>query len=208
MAPVVYASSIAAYDAVDGAIAAPSLNGGVPGTLYGVYKRANEGAASLYWTDRGLASVGLRPHTVYGPGRDQGLTSSPTAAMLAAAAGRPFEIPFGGSFQLQYVPDVAAAFILASRSQARSASVHNLNGRSVHMSEVVAAIEAAQPGSAGTITFVDTELPFPSDVDHASLREVMSEPPETPLHHGIRDTITRFRELLAAGTVSAVSNAP
>ncbi len=207
MAPVVYASSIAAYDAVDAAQAAgspapPSTSGGVPGTLYGVYKRANEGTAALYWSDRELPSVGLRPHTVYGPGRDQGLTSSPTAAMLAAAAGTPFEIPFGGSFQLQYAPDVAAAFILASRSQARSASVHNLNGRSVHMSEVVAAIEAARPEAADTITFVDTELPFPAEVDHGSLREVMSEPPETPLDDGIRETITRFQELLAAGTVS------
>ena len=210
MAPVVYASSIAAYDAVDAgadgdappATASLSANGGVPGTLYGVYKRANEGAAALYWSDRGLASVGLRPHTVYGPGRDQGLTSSPTAAMLAAAAGRPFEIPFGGSMQMQYAPDVAAAFILASRSQARSAGVHNLNGRSVHMSEVVAAIAAAAPESAGTITFVNTELPFPAEVDHASLRQVMSEPPETPLHEGIRETILRFRELIAAGALA------
>ena len=207
MAPVVYASSIAAYDAVDadGADAESTVNGGVPGTLYGVYKRANEGTAALYWSDRRLPSVGLRPHTVYGPGRDQGLTSSPTAAMLAAAAGNPFDIPFGGSFQLQYAPDVAAAFILASRSHAQSASVHNLNGRSVHMSEVIAAIEEAAPDAAGTITFVDTELPFPAEVDHASLLEVMGEPPETPLSDGIRDTITRFRELLAAGTVSAAS---
>jgi UDP-glucuronate 4-epimerase len=210
MAPVVYASSIAAYDAVDAVDGAPprsdavstlpSANGGVPGTLYGVYKRANEGTAALYWSDRELASVGLRPHTVYGPGRDQGLTSSPTSAMLAAAEGRPFEIPFGGSFQLQYAPDVAAAFILASRSGARSATVHNLNGRAVHMSEVVAAIEAAAPEVAGTITFVDQALPFPAEVDHISLLEVMPEPPETPLADGIRATIERFRELAAAGT--------
>ncbi len=207
MAPVVYASSIAAYDAVDAAdtsagadaAALPSANGGTPGTLYGVYKRANEGTAALYWSDRELPSVGLRPHTVYGPGRDQGLTSSPTAAMLAAAEGRPFEIPFGGSFQLQYAPDVAAAFILASRSGARSATVHNLNGRAVHMSEVVAAIESAAPEAAGTITFVDQALPFPAEVDHDSLRDVMAEPPETPLQDGIRATIERFRELAAAG---------
>jgi nucleoside-diphosphate-sugar epimerase len=215
MAPVIYASSIAAYDAADvgsealadGAPDAdrtptpPSLSGGVPGTLYGVYKRANEGTAALYWSDREVPSVGLRPHTVYGPGRDQGLTSSPTAAMLAAAAGRSFEIPFGGRFQFQYAPDVAAAFILASRSQARSATVHNLSSRAVHMSEVVSAIEAAAPETAGTITFADQQLPFPAEADHASLREVIGEPPETPLPEGVRDTIGRFRELLAAGAV-------
>jgi UDP-glucuronate 4-epimerase len=199
MAPVVYASSIAAYDAVD---AGGDAGGGVPGTLYGVYKRANEGTAALYWTDRELASVGLRPHTVYGPGRDQGLTSSPTTAMLAAAAGRPFEIPFGGRFQFQYAPDVAAAFILASRSRARSATVHNLSSRAVHMSDVVAAIEAAEPSAAGAITFVDRQLPFPAEGDHASLRQIIDEPPETPLQDGVRDTMSRFRELLAAGAVS------
>jgi UDP-glucuronate 4-epimerase len=205
MAPVVYASSIAAYDAVDAA--GGDAGEGVPGTLYGVYKRANEGTAALYWTDRELPSVGLRPHTVYGPGRDQGLTSSPTAAMLAAAAGRPFEIPFGGRFQFQYAPDVAAAFILASRSRARSATVHNLSGRAVHMSDVVAAIEAAEPAAAAAITFVDRQLPFPAEADHASLREIVGEPPETPLQDGVRDTIRRFRELLAAGAVSAEGSA-
>ncbi|HXD66282.1 MAG TPA: NAD(P)-dependent oxidoreductase [Solirubrobacteraceae bacterium] len=197
MAPVIYASSIAAYDA-DG-----TLDGATsPGTLYGVYKRANEGTAALYWSDRQVASVGLRPHTVYGPGRDQGLTSSPTAAMLAAAAGRPFEIPFGGRFQFQYAPDVAAAFILASRSQAQSATVHGLAGPAVHMSEVVAAIEAGAPDTAGTITFVDEQLPFPPEADHASLREVIGDAPETALRDGVRDTIGRFRELLAAGAVA------
>ncbi|HXD64185.1 MAG TPA: NAD(P)-dependent oxidoreductase [Solirubrobacteraceae bacterium] len=208
MAPVVYASSIAAYDAADADAGAATeagadTGGGVPGTLYGVYKRANEGTAALYWTDREVASVGLRPHTVYGPGRDQGLTSSPTAAMLAAAAGRPFEIPFGGRFQFQYAPDVAAAFILASRSPARSATVHNLSSRAVHMSDVVAAIEAAEPAAAGTITFVDHQLPFPAEADHASLREIIGEPPETPLQEGVADTMRRFRELIAAGSVSA-----
>ncbi|HEY6526483.1 MAG TPA: NAD(P)-dependent oxidoreductase [Solirubrobacteraceae bacterium] len=218
MAPVVYASSIAAYDAADAdadadadanvdsgtaTAAGADTGGGVPGTLYGVYKRANEGTAALYWTDREVASVGLRPHTVYGPGRDQGLTSSPTAAMLAAAAGRPFEIPFGGRFQFQYAPDVAAAFILASRSPARSATVHNLSSRAVHMSDVVAAIEAAEPAAAGTITFVDHQLPFPAEADHASLREIIGEPPETPLREGVADTVRRFRELIATGAVSA-----
>jgi len=37
-------------------------------TLCGVYKRANQGTAAVYLADHGLASVGLRPHTVFGPG--------------------------------------------------------------------------------------------------------------------------------------------
>ena len=114
---IVYASSIAAYDAIEGGGGAAEM-AGLPGTLYGVYKRANEGTAHVYWADHRVASVGLRPHTVFGPGRDQGLTSSPTTAMLAAAAGRPYRIPFGGRSQFQYAPDVARAFVAAARADA------------------------------------------------------------------------------------------
>src|SRR5258708_5652620 len=80
--PTVSASSIAA---LRGDAACPS-------TLYGVFKLANEGTAAGYFADFGVASIGLRPHTIYGPGRDQGLTSAPTAAMVAAARGEDYEI--------------------------------------------------------------------------------------------------------------------
>src|SRR5262249_20476427 len=78
---IAYASSAAVYDA-RGILA--------PTTHYGVYKLANEGTARIYWTEDGVASLGLRPFCVYGPGRDQGLTSSPTLAMVAAARGEPY----------------------------------------------------------------------------------------------------------------------
>ena len=71
MGPLVYASSIAVYGAA-GTLAADDH----PGTLYGVFKRANEGTALRYFEDYGVSSIGLRPHTVYGPARDQGLTSA------------------------------------------------------------------------------------------------------------------------------------
>jgi len=63
-----------------------------PPTIYGVYKHANEQMAGLYWSEYQVPSIGLRPFIVYGPGRDQGMTSAPTKAMLAAAAGRPLAL--------------------------------------------------------------------------------------------------------------------
>ena len=36
--------------------------------------------------EHGIGFIGLRPFIVYGLGRDQGMTSDPTKAMLAAAA--------------------------------------------------------------------------------------------------------------------------
>ena len=61
----------------------------------------------MYWTVDEISSVGLRPYVVYGVGRDQGLTSGPNAAMLAAAAGEAYTIGYSGRSQLQLAEDVA-----------------------------------------------------------------------------------------------------
>src|SRR4051794_28900115 len=129
LAPLTYASSIAAFDAA-GTMA------GHPSTIYGVYKRANEATAAVYHGENGISSTGLRPHTVYGVGRDQGVTSAPTTAMLAAAAGKTFAIPYGGAAQLQLAGDVARAFIGASLAGREGAAVHNLPGRAVPIADV------------------------------------------------------------------------
>jgi UDP-glucuronate 4-epimerase len=186
---VAYASSAAAYDRSDGATVAEDAVGH-PLAHYGVHKQANEGAARVYWHDAGLASVGLRPHVVYGPGRDHGLTAGPTLAMAAAVAGEPYEIPFGGRAQFQYAPDVAAKFIEGARSAAagEGAPVRNLGGPSEHVSDVIAAIEAAAPQAAGTITYADdVQLPLPEDM-------AAVDPVTTSLRDGVAQTI----ELLSA----------
>ena len=43
----------------------------LPTSRYGVFKVANEKGARVSWANHGVASVGLRPHSAYGPGRDQ-----------------------------------------------------------------------------------------------------------------------------------------
>lgn len=186
---VVYASSIAALDGA-GTLA------GAPTTLYGAFKRANEHTAAVYFAEDGVESVGLRPHTVYGVGRDQGMTSAPTVAMLAAAAGRPYTIPYGGSCQMQFARDVAHAFIAAADSDASGASVHNLPGRRVSVDEIVAAI------GSDLIGHDDVRLPFPEEVDGASFATVVPNFTETPLDEGVRVTVDRFRTLLADGKVA------
>jgi nucleoside-diphosphate-sugar epimerase len=186
---VVYASSIAALDA-DG------LNLGQPSTLYGVFKRANEQTADVYLREHGVPSVGLRPHTVYGVGRDQGVTSAPTTAMLAAAAGRAYTIPYGGACQLQLARDVARAFIAASDAKIEGAAVHNLAGRKVSVAEIVAAI------GSDAIGFDDVLLPFPAEVDSASFRALLPGFEETPLDRGVAETIESFRTLISQGKVT------
>jgi UDP-glucuronate 4-epimerase len=182
--PVVYASSIAAL------APEPGLH---PSTLYGVYKFANEGAAELYFADYGVSSIGLRPHTVYGPGRDQGLTSAPTAAMAAAAAGQRFRIPFGGSLQFQYVADAGEAFVRASEASYEGASVHNLDGPVATMQELIGAIELAAPETEGLVTAAEEPLPFPPSVDATSFVELVGGPLARPLADGVAETMARFR---------------
>jgi nucleoside-diphosphate-sugar epimerase len=190
LAPIVYASSIAAYDA-DGTFA------GQPSTIYGVYKRANEGTAAVYHGENAVSSTGLRPHTVYGIGRDQGVTSAPTTAMLAAAAGCAYVIPYGGAAQLQLARDVARAFVAASLAEHEGAVVHNLAGRGVSIEQVIAVIGAANIG------FDDVRLPLPEEVDSASFAAAFPDFSETALEQGVAETVERFRALLGQGLVTA-----
>lgn len=185
-----YASSVAVYGERDeGAEDERPL----PATHYGVYKLANEGTARIYWQDEGVPSIGLRPSVVYGPGRDQGITSTPTQAMLAAARGEGFHITFGGRTEYTYALDVARAFVAAGRAARDGAGVFNFPGVPAHMREVVAAIEAAAPEVAGRITYEERALPFPPDFSADGLTDAVGPLELTPFAEGVRQTVEHFR---------------
>jgi UDP-glucuronate 4-epimerase len=200
---VVYASSTAVYGPrelyPEGPLAhdAPLF----PRSHYGVYKQANEGTAGVYWRDDGISSVGIRPYVVYGPGRDQGMTSTPTKAMLAAAAGLPYHITYGGRFGFQYAEDTAAAFIGAARVKLAGAEVFNLGGQTVGVVDVISQIEACEPSLRGKITYDDVSLPFPEQIDNAPLVSLLGGLRVTPLADGVRQTIALFKEALGDGRI-------
>ena len=198
---IAYASSIAVYGPPDvyEQRLLPHDAPAHPLTLYGVYKQANEGTARVYWHDEGIASIALRAYTIFGPARDQGMTSEPTKAMLAAAKGLPYHIPFGGICGYQYVDDVAKTFILAARTPFEGADVFNLRGQIVHMSEVVAAIEAAAPDVAGQITHEENGLPFPEGVEDDELRALLGDIPDTSINDGVASTIGHFKQAIKQG---------
>jgi UDP-glucuronate 4-epimerase len=187
--PLVYASSAAAFAAAD----AGTDPSGHPDTHYGVFKLANEETARVFAAVSGVASIGLRPYVVYGPGRDQGLTSAPTSAMRAAARGEPFVIPYSGRSQLQYARDAAAAFVAAARAPFGGATVLNVPGVAASVDEIVAAIERAVPGARGSISVTGPPLPFPAELDTSSFAAVVGELPVTPLDEGVAATIEHFR---------------
>ena len=187
---VAYASSAAVYGPADPS-PAPESGGTAPATLYGVYKLANEGTARLYWDESSVPSIGIRPFVVYGPGRDQGLTSGPTAAMLAAARGESYEIPYGGRAQYDYAPAVAEAFVRAASSPT-GAVVANFPGVRASMAEVAAAIEAATPEPV-RVTWREEPLPFPAELEAVALERALGPLPQPSLAEGVRETMARFR---------------
>ncbi|MFT5369946.1 MAG: UDP-glucuronate 4-epimerase [Candidatus Latescibacterota bacterium] len=203
---VVYASSVAVFGTPEDYEPGAALTDDaalMPHTHYGVYKQANEGTAHVYWNDDGVASIGFRPYVVYGVGRDQGVTSTPTTAMLAAAANKPYHISYGGQTVFQYVDDTARAFIQAARAKYEGAGAFNLGGLSPHMTEVVAAIQKAAPEAADKITFEDLQLPFPPEVDGRGLEEAIGTVSHKPLVDGVSETVAMFRDLIDKGVIDA-----
>ncbi len=208
MAPVVYTSSIGIYtaedaDPVTGRLATNATQH--PPNHYGVYKQANEGNARIYWLENGLSTIGLRPMTVYGVGRDQGMTSGPTKAIVAAVLGQPYEVSFRGATLYQYAGDVAENLIAASRSTLVGAHVFNLPGEVADGAALTAAIEAAVPGASSLIGFASTELPFPSEIDHDGL-EAIDPPGVTPLAAGVEASVEIYRALARDGRLVAADH--
>jgi len=92
---------------------------------------------------------------------------------------------------------VARAFIAVSDASAEGAEVHNLPGARTAIADVVAAI------GADSIGYDDVVLPFPEETDATSFRTLVPQFADTPLDEGVALTMTRFRELLAQGLVTA-----
>jgi UDP-glucose 4-epimerase len=185
---IAYASSAAVFGPDDGIHPEPR-------THYGAYKLCNEGTARAYWDDAALRSVGLRPATVYGPGREIGVTADPTLAMRAAAEGRPYTIRFTGATGMDYVEDVAAIFARAATQAPEGAHAFSLQGQLARIDEVLAAIRAEVPGA--DVHAEGPELMFAARLDEAPLHATFPGLRRTPLAEGTRKTIAFYRRTAA-----------
>jgi nucleoside-diphosphate-sugar epimerase len=187
-----YASSIAAYGAMDEGL-------GAMHTLYGAYKHCDEQIALVYSGDWGVGSVGIRPGVVYGVGRDQGLTSKTTVAILAAAAGKPYEVPFSGGVSWLYTGEVASAFIRAVSKERTGAPVFNMNGVHAPVEEGVAILKKLAPQAKVTVS--GEPLAFPMHLPDEPLREYLGDYGTATLAEGIRETYDAFRALIETSRI-------
>jgi nucleoside-diphosphate-sugar epimerase len=190
---IAYASSIAAYGAMDD-------GHGAMHTLYGAYKYCDEQIAKVYSQDWSVHSVGIRPGVVYGVGRDQGLTSKTTFAVLAAAEGKPYEVPFSGGVSWLYAGEAASAFIRAVALERAGAPVFDMNGAYAPVEEGLRILRRLAPSAA--ISSSGQPLAFPMHLPDEPLRAYLGDYGSMPLDEGIRETYETFRSLIRRGMLA------
>jgi nucleoside-diphosphate-sugar epimerase len=198
---LVYASSAAVYGPPDLYPRGPLADDIqlIPSTHYGYFKCCNEGNARIYYLDHGLSSIGLRPWTVYGVGRDLGMTSEPTKAIKSVALNRPYHITYGGWQDLQYVEDVAGIFVRALEAPYQGAKSYNLRGAVVDLPTFLRTLIEVAPEAKTLISHGDRQLTIAYDLDDGALRRDLGPLPLTPLAEGIRRTLAQFRQLASEG---------
>ena len=206
---VIYASSAAAYGPASDyppAADAPEEFNHKPRTQYGVYKLANEGNARVFWQDHKLASVGLRMMTVYGVGREVGMTSGPTKAVKSALLGRPnYEIGVTGETSFNDVRDVARLFIESAKRCTEGAIACGVRGVVASVEQFMQAAERVVPELKGryTITANAAPLPFPSRFEEKNLATLLGGAvPVSSLEDSILAMANHFRKLQAEGRLS------
>jgi nucleoside-diphosphate-sugar epimerase len=203
---ITYASSGGVYSPEDANPSSPlRLDTRIwPPSLYGVFKQANEGTARIFWEEYGLSSICLRPcGIVYGPGRDQGNSSPPSKAILAAAVGADYHIPWGGRTVFEHAADVAEAFIQAAQASPAGAQIFNLGGSRGSVDDLVAAIENVEPAMRDRVSVGDATIVGPVEVDEAALTTAVGQVRWRSISDGVRDTIRTLRVAMERGTLDA-----
>ncbi|MEO2015096.1 MAG: NAD(P)-dependent oxidoreductase [Fuerstiella sp.] len=194
----VFASSIAVYgarssypDAIVPMLAEPD-----PVNVYGAWKLAGEHISRLFCQETNIPTVSLRPGVLFGPGRDAGLTSTPTTAMKCVALEMPYVIPFRSRQDYLYAPDVGAAFGNAVIAPFTGYGVFTLPSHTVDTAEIVDTLRRAASktglGAKFGITAGTEEVPFICDLEYEPFLKAFPDTPHTPLADAIQESLEVF----------------
>lgn len=185
-----YASSYAVYGPeAAGDHSSPNR----PPTFYGAFKQAVDLIAEQYWRHFNLASVAVRPHVVYGPERDLGLTAGPSLACRAAVAGEDYTIGYTGTVGYDYVEDVAQAFVRSAFECPPGSAVVDLPGEHATTQQFADAITTVVPAASGRIHVNGPLIPsnIPTNANYIST--LFPDWKATPLRDGVEKTIEFYR---------------
>lgn len=201
----VFASSIAVYGPREfyPSTIVPMLAEPNPVNVYGAWKLAAESVSKFFWQDTGTPTISIRPGVLYGPGRDAGLTASPTTAMKCLALGRPYEIPFRSRQDYLYAPDVGGAighslFHPFEGYQAFTLPSHTLDTNQI-VTELKEAAEELGLTGQFQITVGNDEVPFICDLEYAAFLQAFPETPHTSLSKALRESLSVFVDQVEKG---------
>ena len=185
-----YASSYAVYgpEADDGSLGLTAADNRPP-SFYGVYKMAVDSIAEQYWRHFGIASVGIRPHVVYGPERTVGLTAGPSQAARAAALGESYTINYTGRVGYDYVEDVARAFVRSALETPQGSTVVDLQSQLATTEEFVRIIDQVVPGAGLRLQVNGVSIPSNIPPKPRYISELFCDWRTTTLEEGVRSTV-------------------
>jgi UDP-glucose 4-epimerase len=174
----------------------PMLADPHPVNVYGVWKLASEHIARLFHQETGIPTVCLRPGVLYGPGRDIGLTSSPTTAMKCIALGIPYEVTFRTQQDYLYAADAGTAFAHTLIDPFDGYGVFTMPSHTANTDQMVEWMRVAANdlgiGSQFHITIGSGEAPFICELDFEPFSRAFPGVPNTPLQLGVRESLSVF----------------
>ena len=208
----VFASSIAVYgprSSYPGSVVSSDAKP-CPSGPYGIWKLAGEHLARLFFEETHIPTICLRPAVLYGPGRDLGLTSSPTTAMKHVVSGLPYEIPFCSRQDYQFAPDVGAATAMSAWEDFSGYGVYTLPSHTLTSQEVVDVIYRVAKDtlsiSVPDILVGSEEVPFICDLECDDFLDQFPMVPHTPLAQGIVSTLSKFKSQFDQGDLIVSSS--
>lgn len=187
-----YASSYAVY----GDESAADESGWDSPTFYGAFKLAVDAIAAQYWKHFALPSVAIRPHVVYGPLRERGLTAGPSLAVKAAVEGNDFCISYQGAVAYDYVEDAARALVRAAFETTRDATIVDLPGERATTEEFADAIRVAVSESSAAISVDGPAISSNVPASPNYITNLFPDWTPTSLVDGVMRTADYYRSLM------------
>ena len=181
-----YASSYAVYGAEE------NQAENRPPTFYGAYKEAADMIAEQYWKHHGLRSFAIRPHVVYGPERNQGLTAGPSLACRAAALGERYTIEYSGAAGYDYVEDVATAFVCGALECPEGATVYDLPSEQATPKDFIRLIEQHHSEATGRISSAGPPIPVNRSPKPRRIQQLFPDWQATSLSRGVQKTLQYY----------------
>lgn len=205
----IFASSIAVYGprAAYAEKRVPMLAEPQPVNVYGTWKLAGESLSRFFCQDTGVPTISLRPGVLFGPGRDAGLTSTPTTAIKCVALGLPYEIPFQSRQDYMFAPDVGAAVGNAVLEPFEGYGVFTLPSRTLETVEIVETLRrvADELGMIDQfkVTIGNETVPFICDLQYEAFCQAFPNVPHTTLEQALRQSLQVFLDQASRGWLTA-----